>query len=121
MSCSVNKLKSQMLFTCKKFILSNFAWKFFFSMEWLGEGGESGAAPSSFSTVLCKVVKIIEKYLLRSSIFLQAEGCNFTKSEPLHRYFSRIFVTFLKIIAIFISPYLSLSLLVPPYLPLSLP
>ena len=66
----------------------------------------------------CKVGKIIEKYFLRSSFWvkLQAECCNFTKSEPLHRYFSRILATFLEIIAIF---YFSLSLFISPYTSIS--
>ena len=66
----------------------------------------------------CKVGKIVEKYFLRSSFWvkLQAECCNFTKSEPLHRYFSRILATFLEIIAIF---YFSLSLFISPYTSIS--
>ena len=70
----------------------------------------------------CKVGKIVEKYFLRRSFIvkLQAECCNFAKSEPLH-YFLRILLTFLEIFAIVISPYFSLSLLIPPYLLLSLP
>ena len=72
-----------------------------------------------------KVGKILEKHLLKSSFLvkLQVKGCNHTKSEPLHRFFSWILLKFIEIIAVFISPisfYLSLSLHISCHLSLSL-
>ena len=39
MSCSINKLKSHMLFTCKNFVFSDFTWKTNFAP---GNDGEAG-------------------------------------------------------------------------------
>ena len=63
---------------------------------------------------ICVPVKLVKSlknifYGVYFYLKLHAEGCNFTKSEPLHRYFSRILLTFLEVI------YLSLSLFISPY------
>ena len=51
--CSINKLKSHMLFTCKNFMFSDFMWKKkLLLQEMLGEGA------SPFSTAL----KIVNYY-----------------------------------------------------------
>ena len=56
MSCSINKLKSHMLFTCKKF--SDLTWeRKFSSRKWWGEGEGGDYLPPPgppFSTVLMK-------------------------------------------------------------------
>ena len=48
MSCSINKLKSRMLFTCKKCMFSNFTWKKYFCSKKWGRGGGAGAPPAPF-------------------------------------------------------------------------
>ena len=46
MSCSINKLKSQMFFTCKNFMFSDFTWKKnILLQEMVGGGGEGTGAP----------------------------------------------------------------------------
>ena len=47
MSCSANKLKSHMLFTCKNFMFSDFTWKKinFAPGNGVGGGGEGLAPP----------------------------------------------------------------------------
>ena len=42
MPCSITKLKSHMLFTCKSFMFSDFTWKNV-TPENVGEGGGGGA------------------------------------------------------------------------------
>ena len=45
MPCSINKLKSHMLFTCKSFMFSDFRWKNF-TPENVGGGGGVLATPA---------------------------------------------------------------------------
>ena len=49
-SCSINKLKSHILFTCKSFtkiLFSNLTWKnFFLLQDMVGKGGGAGAPPA---------------------------------------------------------------------------
>ena len=48
MSCSINKLKSHMLFTSKNFMFSEFTWeKNFCSRKWWKGGGKGVLAPRS--------------------------------------------------------------------------
>ena len=44
MSCSVNKLKSQMFFKCKNFMFSDFTWKKIYFAPGNGGGGRGGLA-----------------------------------------------------------------------------
>ena len=53
MSCSINKLKSHMLFTCKNFKFSNFTWEKQFLLQEM-VGGLPPPAPPPFSTALHK-------------------------------------------------------------------
>ena len=47
MSCSINKLKSHMFFTCKNFMCSNFTWEKILLQEMVGEGGGGLVPPTS--------------------------------------------------------------------------
>ena len=45
MSCSTNKLKSHMLFTCKNFMFSDFTWKKHFLLQEMWDGGRGADVP----------------------------------------------------------------------------
>ena len=70
MSCSVNKLKSQMFFKCKNVMFSDFTWKKIYFAPGNGGGGRGGWRPPlapSFSTAPCFVLL---DYQLTESLIL---------------------------------------------------
>ena len=81
-SCSVNKLKSDMLFTCRNVMFSYFTWKKrFCSRKWWGGRGRGGRMPHCsppFSTALIDWVYLKEigtsKYSLKSKNIADVNG-----------------------------------------------
>ena len=51
-SCSRNKLRSHMFFTCKNFVFSDFTWKKIFLQEIVGEWGGRGCQPFPYGPVM---------------------------------------------------------------------
>ena len=98
MFCSINKLKSHMLFTCNNFMFSDFTWKKkFCSRKWWEEGGGwlSGVEKSKVHPTGNRQIMRFKTWISRSPMFFKIGVLeNFANFTGKHLYCSLFLIKF---------------------------